>query len=108
MKRRNWDQLQSERARIQKARYKLVQYTDVHWRAFKDNQACDIWPTSRKIMLRDGFWNVKRYTDIVRALNEVFVGNAPKPIITEAEKQTLKEYSEFRDDLQDKLKAMGL
>jgi hypothetical protein len=34
--------------------------------------ACDVWPTTRKYMLRDGFWNVQHYTDIIEALAAAF------------------------------------
>ena len=110
MKRQSNKAVSRDKTRIIQAGYKLVQYQPWHWRIFKNDMACDVWPTKSKYMLRDSNWNVQFYTDIVKSLDAAFSMEFSSTHYPEwdAEQKRITRFGEFRDTLQAHLQAIGL
>ena len=57
----NLSQAENEIIEIEDAGHQVQRFTDFHWRI---DDKIDVWPTSKKYMKRDGFFNVKNYNKL--------------------------------------------
>jgi hypothetical protein len=64
-KKGNLEKAQGEIIEIEDAGHEVTRFTDVHWRI---DGKIDVWPSSKKYMHLDGFWQVEHYQNI----NDIF------------------------------------
>lgn len=52
--------------------FEVTRFTDYHWRF---NDKIDVWPTSKKYMVRNGFWKVLSYKDLFEVAERLKLEN---------------------------------